>query len=197
MIDRRAPSILIDVPPVGSTLTVNQAVAADYACTDNGSGVAACSGSVANGAPINTAAIGVQSFSVTGSDTAGNAATSQVSYTVGYGVCVLFDQDRAHKSGSTIPIRLQLCDADGLNVSSPALILTATGVHLVSTNAPGVLEDSGNANPDNAFRYSAGLGETGGYIFNLSLAGFQQGTYAMTFTAGSDPSIHTVQFQVK
>jgi hypothetical protein len=92
---------------------------------------------------------------------------------------------------------VQLCDVGGNNVSSPAIVPTAAGVVLVSTNAPGILEDSGNANPDFAFRYSADLGGSGGYIFNLSLKGFQQGTYAMTFTAGGDPTMHSVEFQVK
>jgi hypothetical protein len=62
----------------------------------------------------------------------------------------------------------------------------------VSTNAPGPLEDSGNANPDNQFRFAGGS-----YIFNLSLKGFTQGTYALVFTATGDATSHAVQFQVR
>ena len=77
-------------------------------------------------------------------------------------------------------------------VSNASVALVATAIHLVSNNAPGPLEDSGNANPDNQFRYVGGS-----YIFNLSLVGFAQGTYVLTFTAGADPTTHAVQFQVK
>jgi hypothetical protein len=77
-------------------------------------------------------------------------------------------------------------------VSSAAVPLVATGVHLVSNYAPGPLEDSGSANPDSQFRFA-----NGSYVFNLSLKGFAQGTYALEFMAGSDPVPHAVQFQVK
>jgi len=36
------------------------------------------------------------------------------------------------------------------------------------TALPAVVTDSGNANPDNNFRYDGTLGPSGGYIFNLS-----------------------------
>jgi hypothetical protein len=64
----------------------------------------------------------------------------------------------------------------------------------VSTNAPGTLSDAGNSNPDFDFRYDATLG---GYVFNLKTSGFGMGTYALGFTAGSDPAVHTTTFQIK
>ncbi len=109
-----------------------------------------------------------------------------------YVVCPQFDQTKSYKAGSTIPIKLHLCDAAGNNRSSASVPLTATGVVLVSTNAAGPLEDSGNANPDNQFRFDGGT-----YVFNLSLKGFSQGTYALTFTAAGDPVPHNVQFKVR
>ena len=129
---------------------------------------------------------------MTATDAVGNTAAMDQTYTVGYRVCVLFDQTKAHKAGSTVPIKLQLCDASGMNVSSPSVPLVATSVHLVSNNAPGPLEDSGNANPDLQFRLDGDK-----YIFNLSLNGFGLGTYALVFTAGTDTTPHTVTFQVR
>ena len=73
----------------------------------------------------------------------------------------------------------------------------ATSVTLVFTNAPGVLQDAGNANPDDNFRYDTTLGGTGGYIFNLKTTGLGTGTYHISFTAGTDPTAYSVQFQVK
>mgnify|MGYP003344611243 CR=1 FL=1 len=85
----------------------------------------------------------------------------------------------------------------GADVSSPTVVVTATSIYRVSDQAPGPLEGSGGANPDLNFRFDPALGPTGGYIFNLSLRGFASGTYAMTFVAGADPTVHEVQFQVK
>ena len=115
-----------------------------------------------------------------------------------YNVCVLYDQNKLHKAGSTIPIKLRLCDAAGNNLSSPATTVTAIGIMKTSDNAFGPVEDSGNANPDSNFRYDATLGGPGGgYIFNLSTKGLSSGTYLLGFMAGNDPAIHTVQFKVK
>ena len=54
------------------------------------------------------------------------------------------------------------------------------------------MHDSGNANPDGDFRYAGG-----GYIFNLSTKGLAGGTYVLSFTAGNDPWVYQLQFQVK
>ncbi len=190
-IDRKAPTITI-TGPTSSTFLLGEQVASSYSCEDGGSGVAACSGPVQSGAPIDTGTVGSRTFSVTGSDAVGNAAAKTVAFTVAYGQCLLFDQTKAYKAGSTIPIKLNLCNAAGANVSSSSVALVAKAVYLVSTSAPGPLADSGNANADYQFRFAGGS-----YVFNLSLAGFSQGTYALVFTAGNDPTTHTVQFQVK
>jgi hypothetical protein len=114
-----------------------------------------------------------------------------------YQVCLLYDPLVARKSGTTYPIKLQLCDANGQNLSSPSVVLHAISVTQSSTNAPGPLDDTGNANPDFDFRYDATLGGTGGYIFNLSLRGFPTGTYNLNFRAGTDPALHSAPFAVK
>jgi hypothetical protein len=126
----------------------------------------------------------------------GHANSGSVAYSVGYGVCLLYDPLKAHRSGSTIPLKLQLCDASGANRSQSNILLTAAGVSLLSTSAPGALEDSGNANPDAQFRFDSTLGG-GGYVFNLSLKGFAMGTYALRFNVSGDPTSHQVTFQVK
>lgn len=109
-------------------------------------------------------------------------------------VCLLYDPVVARRRGAAYPIKLQLCDASGQNLSSPSIVVHAISVTLASTNAPGPLDDTGNANADFDFRYDATLG---GYIFNLSLQGFPTGTYDLNFTAGSDPAAHSARFAVK
>lgn len=183
----------VTAPPApAATYLLNQAVTASYGCADGGSGVASCAAPVANGAPIDTAAVGAYSFAVTGIDNVGHTVTLNRPYVVSFNICAQYDQARAHRAGSTVPIRLQLCDASGNNVSSASITLTATAVAHVSTGAPGVLEDSGNSNPDNAFRFAGG-----GYVFNLQTTGFAAGTYELTLMATGDPNPHQVQVQIR
>lgn len=112
--------------------------------------------------------------------------------TVIYGIVPLYDQTQVRKSGSTIPIKVKIVDANGINVSSSNIVVTAVGMSLVTTTVYGPVEDSGNANPDDNFRFS-----TDSYIYNLQTIGLGTGTYNLYFTVGGDPTLHTVQFQIK
>lgn len=102
-------------------------------------------------------------------------------------VQLLYDPAKPATAGSTIPIKLQIDDAEGVNVSSAALPLTAVGD----------VSASGHANPDLAFRYDAALGGSGGYVFNLKTDGLASGEHTLEFTVGSDTFIYSAPFQVK
>ena len=53
-------------------------------------------------------------------------------------------------------------------------------------------------NPDYNFRYDATLGDTGGYIYNLSTKGLTSGTWKVTFAVdGVSASTYFVQFDVR
>ncbi|HEX6732783.1 MAG TPA: endonuclease/exonuclease/phosphatase family protein, partial [Pyrinomonadaceae bacterium] len=116
---------------------------------------------------------------------------------VSFNICLLYDPTKAVKSGSVYPLKIQLCDINGTNVSSAGTVVHAVGVALTSTTTVGEVEGSGNANPDNDFRFDPALGGTGGYVYNLKTAGLSPGTYNLYFNAGDDPVLHTLQFQVK
>ncbi len=131
-----------------------------------------------------------------GSDTL-NQSSDTATLSVTFGICLLYDPTKAVKSGATYPIKIQLCDVNGNNVSASSTVVHAVGAGLITTTTFGEVMDTGNANPDNNFRYDSGLGGTGGYIYNLKTTGLSTGTYNMYFTAGSDPVLHAVQFQVK
>ena len=113
-----------------------------------------------------------------------NPASNSGSLTlvVQYGICYLYDQTKSVQHNATVPIKLQLCDAAGHNLSSPAITVTATSVALVSGGS-GTLEDSGNANPDDNFRYDPTLA---GYIFNLSTKPLGSGTWRLSFRTSND-----------
>jgi len=112
-------------------------------------------------------------------------------------VCLLYDATKAAKSASTIPVKLQLCDGTGNNLSSPSITVHAVSITQTSTSISGPVEDSGNANPDNDFRFDSTLGGTGGYIFNLSTKGLATGTYNLNFTVTGDSAAYAAPFQVK
>ncbi len=112
-----------------------------------------------------------------------------------YVACPLYDQTKAHKAGATVPIKLQLCDASGSNLSSGAIVVNAAGLTYLDGTASALVEDSGNANPDADFRYDE---ELGGYVFNLSTADLSSGTWQLHFTVDgvADPS-YSVLFDVR
>ena len=84
LIDTGSPQIVIASPVAGSQVVQGQALTADYSCLDAGAGVApaSCTGTVANGAAINTSAVGSKSFTVNATDRLGNMASKTISYTV-------------------------------------------------------------------------------------------------------------------
>jgi hypothetical protein len=193
-IDKKPPTITLTAPADATPLfTVNQTVLANYACVDGGSGLQTCAGPVANGAAIDTT-VGVHSFTVNASDNVNNSSSASHPYNVAFAVCPLYDSTTSKKAGSTVPIKLQLCDGSGRNLSSSAIVIHATGVTRLSNNAPAILDDPGNANPDFDFRYDAGLA---GYIFNLSTTGYTGGTYVLVFTVAGDPTTHTAPFAIR
>lgn len=192
MIDKKAPEVAL-TSPAGAYL-LNQSVVAGYVCTDGGSGVAACAGPVANGATIDTASVGTKGFTVEAADAVGNTASASVAYDVTYGVEVLFDQTKARKAGSTVPIKLRLVDASGANVSDATVALSAVRLTKLDNSATTVTDVASSANPDSAFRYDAALG---GYIYNYSTRGLSTGTWELTYTATDDPAEHTVTFDVR
>jgi hypothetical protein len=61
------------------TTTVVNAV---FGCVDDGSGLATCDGTVANGAALDTSTNGAKTFVVTASDAVGNASSVTVTYNV-------------------------------------------------------------------------------------------------------------------
>jgi hypothetical protein len=81
MVDKKPPAIGISVPSQTSYL-LKQAINANYACTDGGSGVATCTGTAANGSSIDTSSVGGKTFMVNASDRTGNTSSQSVTYQV-------------------------------------------------------------------------------------------------------------------
>jgi hypothetical protein len=103
-----------------------------------------------------------------------------------YSLCLLYDPAKAHKLGSTVPLKIQLCDENGNNVSSSAISVHASGLEKTDNTASSAVEDSGNANPGDDFRYDETLGGSGGYSFNKSTKGLSSGTWRMQLSIDGD-----------
>ena len=114
-----------------------------------------------------------------------------------YSVCLLYDPTKAVQSGAAIPIKLLLCDGSGNDLSSSSITVHAISISQISTSTSGAVENSGDSNSDNDFRFDATLGSTGGYIFNLKTTGLSTGTYSVNFTVTGDSFVYAVNFQVK
>lgn len=90
-----------------------------------------------------------------------------------------------------------LCDANGANLSTADVTVTALSLVRVSDQVTAPVESAGDSSPDSGFRWTHGLGSGGGYLYNLSTKGRSSGTWELRFTATGDPTVHTVQFQLR
>jgi hypothetical protein len=109
-----------------------------------------------------------------------------------YSLGLLYDQNRAVKSGATIPIKLRLYDRNGANASSTNIVLHALSLTNNSSQVRTAVSSAGRANPGDDFRF-----DDGGYIFNLKTTGLAPGAYTLAFQVGDDSQPYTVTFQVK
>ena len=83
VVDTGDPVVTITTPADGAVIEINSVVLADFSCSDpGGSGIDSCVGDVADGAAIDTGTLGAKSFTVTGTDVAGNETEVTHSYTV-------------------------------------------------------------------------------------------------------------------
>ena len=147
---------------------------------------------------------GVGTYPIVPSNALGSGlANYAISYlngtlTVGYGVCALYDQGKAVKQNATVPVKFYLCTASGQDVSSSAIVVTAVSLAPTAGSAAAQVEDSGNANPDDNFRFDPTLGPSGGYIFNLSTKGVPTAMWKLTFTvSGASFGTYNLGFGVK
>jgi hypothetical protein len=122
--DTTPPAITLTTPAQGAVYTLNQAVLADYTCEDEpgGSGLASCVGDVPDGAAIDTASVGPNTFTVTAEDSTENTASLTDAYSVVYSFSGFFrpvDNTptlNLAKAGSAIPVKFSLGGDEGLSI---------------------------------------------------------------------------------
>ncbi len=94
---------------------------------------------------------------------------------------------RGHEQGSTLPIKIRVCNKAGRGIGSRALQVKA-----ISLSPAAVLDDAGNSNPGNLFRL-----DDGNYQYNLSTKSLVAGTYTLNYTIGNDPTVYHYAFVVR
>ena len=127
--DSDPPTVNLVTPPDGAVYTLGSSILADYSCADEpgGSGLASCSGTVANGATIDTNSVGVKTFVVTAQDGEGHQTVVTHYYQVAYvfeGFFPPVDNNLMNitTAGQTIPLRWRLTDSLGNAVANLATV---------------------------------------------------------------------------
>ncbi len=159
-IDKKNPVVVITTPAQGAVYFLGASVAADYTCSDGGSGVASCAGTASNGNPIDTASIGVKTFSVTTTDGVGNTTAVSLTYEVHYdfrGFFAPVDNKDASgnfilntvKAGSAVPVKFSLGGNQGLKILAPGAATSpnpkSEAVSCTTSGTEDVVEETVNA----------------------------------------------------
>lgn len=178
-IDKTPPEITINVPANGSSYILNQTVLANWSANDSISGIASVTATTPNGKAIDTATVGNKNFIVNATDNASNQATKIAVYNIVYNYSGILppiksDDSSTFKLGSTIPVKFQLWDANGNNISAALayiyLAKITNGIVGREINAT----STSAATTGNLFRYDS---TTNQYIFNLATKPLPIGTW--------------------
>jgi hypothetical protein len=107
---------------------------------------------------------------------------------VAYKVAALYSQTMANTRGTTVPIKVQLTNYSGKNLSSSSIVLTITG--LSPSPSPGVA-------PSGTFTFLSKSDAGPMYQYNVKTTSYPSNTYTLSFKATGDPVVHTVQFVIR
>lgn len=141
-----APTVSITTPAASATYQQGQLVDASYACQDGayGPGIAAggCSGTVADGAALDTSTAGSHSFSVTATSADGQTTTRTIAYTVVAAqadISVSVSGSTKVTSGSSFTETLTVTNNGPDTASTVAATMTVPSGLTVSSSAGGTL----------------------------------------------------------
>ncbi len=202
-LDKTPPVITVSAPSNGSNVILNASVASAYGCTDATSGLATCSGPVANGANFSTSSVGPHAFTVTATDNAGNSATLTTNYGVQFalGLClgeeghsvlqpINVDGSSVFKQKSTVPVRFRVCDAKGNSIGSGVVSDFRLVQIVAGTAVSTVNEVVDSTTPDTTFRFDPSGQQ---WIFNSNTKSLSPSmTYGFLITLTDST---TIQYQ--
>jgi hypothetical protein len=117
------------------------------------------------------------------------ASSGTATLNVTYKVVAQYNQTTTSKSGTTIPIKVQLQNFAGKNLSSSSITLTLMTNPVSPSPAPG-------AQPGGTFALVSKSDTGPGYQYNLKTTNFPKHAYSLSFTATGDPVVHQVGFVI-
>jgi hypothetical protein len=201
-VDKKGPGVTLSSPANGAVYLLNQSAAASFSCSDGGSGLASCAGTVASGANLNTASVGTKSFVVTATDAVGNTTTVTNTYTVVYATAGICDGEAGHqilqpinadgtsvfKKGSTVPAKFRVCDAGGNSVGTPGVVASFFLIRTITGTVVAYVDEAAiSTTPDSAFRWDSTAQQ---WIFNINTKSLSAGvTYVFRITLNDGTTI--------
>ncbi|WP_421119834.1 carboxypeptidase-like regulatory domain-containing protein [Aquihabitans daechungensis] len=123
-IDRKGPKVTVTAPAEGAARVIGSSFPVAYSCTDEGAGMAGCTGPLASGATLTATVLGPQTFVVEAVDAVGNRTTT----TVNWRVVEAVSGQVVDPSGTGI---------EGVTVSRYAATGTDPAIDSVTTDADG------------------------------------------------------------
>jgi uncharacterized repeat protein (TIGR01451 family) len=201
LFDATPPTIAIAHPADGAALLLGQAAAASYTCVDATSGVGACAGPVASGAPLDTSAVGVRTFTVTAMDLAGNTAALIHQYSVAskfkfegfFAPLNNLPMTNRGPAGRTFPVKFALYDASGAFIGDPDAITAVGIVSAACGTLAGDVDGEETSVDAGGLKYDA---LSGVWHFNWQTTRSQVGCWLLEVHL-ADRSVHRVAFELR
>jgi hypothetical protein len=179
-LDGTVPTLAPSVSP--NPVIVNGAVTVEPNASDDvGIAAATCD-------PADTSSVGAKSVNCTATDVAGNVGSAAAEFDVTYGISLLYDTDKANKSGSTVKLSLALVDANAENVTGTATSATALRIEDANGTTIRELNQDLTRSPGKKAR---------DYTIKIDTTGLTAGEYHLVFVAAGDPIEHVAPFVVK
>lgn len=193
---------VLTMPTLGASYLLNSTVTLNFGATDALSGVATMQATL-NGAPVTNGStvtlnhLAANMFTLTATDVAGNTSTKTATFQVVYNFIGFLppipnDGTGLFKLGSTVPVKFQLTDANGTQISTAVGHLT---IQMISNNTllgtPIDATASGNADVGDLFRFDGTE-----YIFNWSTKPVSAGTWQLQARL-DDGTVHAVVMGTK
>jgi hypothetical protein len=198
-IDKTGPVSQVTTPAQGAVYVLNAVVNAAYACTDALSGLIACAGPIAVGAPLDTATVGAKTFTVNASDAAGNQGAASHAFSVHYAfsgfanpIATLPAVNKA-TAGRTVPVKYSLRDANGAvipDLNSFASLASAPAA--CDTNVPTADAEETDGTGSTTIEFDSGQ-----FVYHWKTQSAWAGTCRVLQLTLNDGTQHTVAFQFR
>lgn len=153
---------------------------------------------IANGASVTLTKLSANTFTLRATDQAGNTASQTTTFSVVYDFSGLLqpinpDGSSIFKLGSTVPVKFQLKDANGIYVSTAVARIYLSKVTDGVTGTELEATSTSSADTGNTFRYDSSGNQ---YIFNLGSKSLSAGTWRIRIDLG-DGTLDTVLISLK